>query len=150
MNSEPKYLAYEGSSVATCFLLLNSFLFSSCSTVDWPSSLFFLCQSHYSRPAALSTCSAHDSAKYVRCEGLRCPSHSQSDCHQNTSSRCRRVHVVSNILPGCDLKLTFLSVTDTYLRTHVHCENRSFIQSLALMCSAIRPTHAINRYMNQC
>jgi len=30
-------------------------------------------------------------------------------------------------------KLTFLSVTDTY----VHCENRSLIQSLALMHSAI-------------
>ena len=46
-------------------------------------------------------------------------------CHQNTSSRRRHVlmHVisdmVSDILPGRDLQLTFLSVTDTYVHTHV-------------------------------
>ena len=31
----------------------------------------------------------------------------------------------------------FLSMTDTYVRMQVHCKNRSFIQSLALMRSAI-------------
>ena len=34
-------------------------------------------------------------------------------------------------------QLTFLSMTDTYVRTHVHCKNRSLIQSLALMRSAM-------------
>ena len=31
VKSEPKYLACEESSIPACFLLLNSFLFSSCS-----------------------------------------------------------------------------------------------------------------------
>ena len=66
--------------------------------------------------------------------------------HQETLSRhCRVIHVY-DILPGpgreCKLtfqawpqidilkryhKLTFLNVTNTYVCTHVHCENRSLI-----------------------
>ena len=85
--------------------------------------------------------SAHDSAIYVRCEGSASCTVLPVLRHQNTLSQRRHVHVVSDILPGRDLKLTFLSVTDTYMRTyvrmHVHCENRSLIQSLMLMGSAI-------------
>ena len=52
---------------------------------------------------------------------------------------CRVMHV-SDIMSGLSAndiskrycKLTFLSVTDMYVRTHTHPENRSPIQSLAL------------------
>ena len=40
-------------------------------------------------------------------------------------------------------KLTFLSVTDTYVHTYVHCKNKSLIQSFTLMRSA---TISANRY----
>ena len=66
------------------------------------------------------------------------------------------MHVVSDILPGRDCrpqidipkwyrKLTFLSMTNTYVHMHVHCENRSLIQSLALMRSATKELYSKSR-----
>ena len=51
----------------------------------------------------------------------------------------------------CDCKFTFLSVTNTcacmHVHTYPHPENRSPIQSLMLMCSAIKK-HEVNMYTN--
>ena len=49
-------------------------------------------------------------AKYIRCEGPATLS-TLSFCCQETSSCCHCVMHVSDILPGRDLKLTFLSNT---------------------------------------
>ena len=86
--------------------------------------------------------SALDFAKYVRCKGPAAQS-SLSSIAKKTSSRCRCVmHMVSNIPPGRDRRHQIdIPKRDrhvhTYVRMHVHCENRSLIQSLTLMCSAI-------------
>ena len=70
-------------------------------------------------------------------------------CRQETSSRYHRVMHVSNILPGCEHKLTFwvwpqidipkaiLQIDTPKTHTHIHCKNRSLIQSLTLMRPAI-------------
>ena len=117
---------------STCFLLLNTLLFCSRSMVDWLICFFFVRVAYC--PAALSTrfCTW---LRQIRT--LRRPSCAVLPIlrYQNTSSWRRRVlmHVVSDILPGRDLKLTFLSVTNMYVHTYIARIDTSFIiQSLAL------------------
>ena len=98
-----------------------------------------------------------DSAKCVRCRGptaLSYPSSIVKKHHSSLSSiarlgirysLCQCMHVTMRSLHTCEHKLTFLSVTDTYVHTYVHCENRSLIQSLALMRLAINPKDALSQ-----
>ena len=114
--------------------------------------LFFVrVASHWLRSALTS---ALDSVKYIRCKGpaaLSSPSSiAKKKRRPDVVVSCRHVmHVVSNILPGRDRrpqidipkryrKLTFVSVTDTFVRTYVHSKNRSLTQSLALMRLTIK------------
>ena len=86
------------------------------------------CQLHSALTSAL------DSAKYVRCKGPATLS-SPSSVAKNV---ILTLHMVSDILPGRDRQPQIdIPKHDRRIRTHVHCENRSLIQSLALMRSAI-------------
>ena len=63
---------------------------------------------------------------------------------ENASSALHRRPCVMNVsVPERGRKLTFLSVTATYVHVHTyaHPENRSLIQSLVLMCLAT--THCV-------
>ena len=128
------------------------------STVHWLHCFLFL------NAANRQLLSVLDSAKHVRCRGpaaLSYPSSivkkrrsSLSSIARQASIKCIRyprelVHVTHELIYVATCMWAFLSVTDTYIRTHVrtyvsmyvrtcvHCENRSLIQSLALMRSAI-------------
>ena len=133
MNSEPKYLACEESPI--CAFYYWTLFFSSvdilASTVGWLLCLFFS-----ESPAIgyvqywvswLRKIYTLQRASRVVLPVLR---------HKQMSSRRRHVMHVSNR----DFKLTFISVTDTYVRTYIHPKNRSLIQSFALRRSAI--THS--------
>ena len=97
-----------------------------------------------SRRLRSALASALDSAKCIRCKGQAALSFPSSVAKKKMSSQRHVMHVVSDILPGHDLKLTFLSATqiyipnhDRHIHTYIHCENRSLIQSLVLMRLAI-------------
>ena len=109
VKSEPKYLACEESPVRAfyCWTLSCSLL-----ALLWTDLFVFFFVRVASRRLRSVLASALDSAKYVRCEGPAALSSRPPS--RKTSSRRRRVmHVVSDsyILPGRDLKLTFLSGT---------------------------------------
>ena len=107
--------------------------------------------SHRLRSALVS---ALDSTKYVRCKSPaacpHCPPLPRNIVSPNSVLH-RHPHVthisvmpdswgwVQINIPEHDRKLTFLSVT-TYVCTYAHPENRSLIQSLVLMHSAISDT----------
>ena len=95
-----------------------------------------------------------DSTKHVRCGGPAMLSYPSSIVKKRRSSLSSfawlgilhhiifrvSLHVTheSSELPACERKLTFLSVTYMtdmsyiHIRMHIHCENRSLIQSPAL------------------
>ena len=109
VKNEPKYLACEESPVRALL-----------SAVELSLVLFYFFVRVASRRLRSVLASALDSAKYVRCEGPAALSSRPPSPKTSSRRRRRRVmHVVSDIVPGRDLKLTFLSVTDTYVRTHV-------------------------------
>ena len=111
------------------FLLLNSFLSSVdllASTVGWLLCLFFSESPAigYVQHSWLRKIYTLQRASRVVLPVLR---------HKQMSSRCRHVMHISNR----DFKLTFISVTNTYIRTYAHPKNRSLIQSFALRRSTI-------------
>ena len=112
VKSEPKYLAYEGSPVSAFYCWTLSCSLLALRWTDLPLCFFFVRVA--SHPAALST---HFCTWLRQIRMLRRPSCAVVPIlrHQNTSSRRRHVHMVSDILSGRDLKSTFLSVTDTYV-----------------------------------
>ena len=90
--------------------------------------------------------SALNSTKHIRCSEPAVLSYPSSIVKKQASSPAS-AH--DTWVPECarECKLTFLSMTDTGRTMHVHCENRSLIQSLVLMRSAITvpwpvPSHA--------
>ena len=116
-----KNLQYVLSTVEVFFVL-----FSCSSWLLWWTDLlvlFFVRVTSCQLRSALA--SALDSAKYVRCEGPAVLSSLSSVAQKTSSQRCV-MHVGSDILPGRDLKLTFLSVTDTYVRTYITRVDPSF------------------------
>ena len=143
VKSEPKYLACEESPICAFYFwtICCSSVALLASVVDWLFCFFFPQSCLLS--AAFST---------RLCTWLRkiCTLQRASRavlpvlCRQETSFRRCHVMYVSNILPGREHKLTFwawpqidipkryrkftfLSVTDTYVRTYVYCENRFLI-----------------------
>ena len=140
VKSEPKYLACEESPVRAfyCWTLSCSLGFYSGLTSLFYSlseSLVVGCVQHSLLHLTLPN-------TYVAKAKPRCPSRPPSP--KKMSSQRHVMHMVSDILPGHDLKLTFLSATQIYIpnhdrhvHTYIHCENRSLIQSLALMRLAI-------------
>ena len=136
-----------------CLLLWTfscSLLALLASTVHWLCCYLFLNAANHRLRSVL------DSTKHVHCGGLAALSYPSSIVKKRHSSLSRPCplsfkarHIsasgISSWVSARDTwghlrerKLTFLSVTDTYVHTYVHCENRSLIQSLALMCSATR------------
>ena len=104
---------------STCFLLLNYFLFFYHSIGfygGWPLCFFSSespavgCVQHSFMDLAPQICTLRRSSSTVL-PILQC---------QETLSWRRRVMHISDILPRRDLKLTFLSVTDMYIRTYAH------------------------------
>ena len=136
VKSEPKYLAvknlqYVLSTLELCLvLLLLSWLLR---WADFFAFFFFL---------RVASHQLHSVCVY--CEGPAVLSSPSSVVrHQKTLSRHRHVMHVSDILPRCECKLTFRArpqIDIPKCDQHVHCENRSLIQSLALMHSAKMPT----------
>ena len=121
--------------MGTCFLLLNFFLllFLLSWLLLWTDLLvlFFVRVTSHRLRSALA--SAPDSAKYICCEGpaaLSFPSFVAKKCRPDVVYKCMW-YLISCL--GVTSKLTFLSMTDTY----VHCENRSLIQCFVLMHSAV-------------
>ena len=111
----------------TCFLLLNSFLFSFCSLYGGLTSLLF-CLRASSRLLCSALVSALDSAKYVRCEGPAVQSYPSSIgikrrpptsvLHQRPDRVMWYNHTcIDAQVPERDRKLTFLSVTASFVRT---------------------------------
>ena len=148
MKSEHNlYLACEDST--TCFLLYT-FSYSSlallASTVHWFRCFLFLnaanCQVH----------SVLDSAKHVRCRGPAALSSIVKNRRSFLSSIARlgirhplmsvqctwTWHLSSSACTWAQIDIT---ERDRHVHTHVHCENRSLIQSLVVMCSAIMKNH---------
>ena len=137
-----------------CFLLLNTFLFSSCSLGFYGglTSLLFFVSESTSCWLHSALVSALDSANvYIAKAQLHCPPHPPSPRTivpplpppplPPNSVPHRRPHVVHvSVMPEfseCERKLTFISVTTAYVRTYAHPKNISLIQSLVLMRLAI-------------
>ena len=121
-----KNLQYMLSTVGLFLVLLLSWL------LWWTDLLvlFFVRVTNRRLRSALT--SALDSAKNVHCKGPAALS-------SPLSRRRRVIHVVSDILPGHSHQPQIdVPKHDRHVHTHVHCENRSLIQSLTLMCSAIK------------
>ena len=51
-----------------------------------------------------------------------------------------------SVMPECERKLAFQSVTNTYVCTYAHPKNRSLIQSLTLMRSAIKSPASMKEF----
>ena len=84
-------------------------------------------------------CSPHPSLS--RSTVLPCP---QPPSSVYVTHEYLSMHVSAN-----ECKLTFLSMTDTYIRMYIHCKNRSFIQSLVLMRLAINTLVSISFMVSQ-
>ena len=111
VKSEPKYLGLMKDLqyvLSTVELFLALFLLSW--LLRWTDLLVLFFVRVASRRLRLALTSALDSAKYVRCEGPVTLSSPSSVVKINVA-RHHVMHVVSDILPGCDLNLTFLSAT---------------------------------------
>ena len=139
-------LACEAST--TCFLLCT-FSYSSlallASTVHWFRCFLFLNAANRWLRSVL------DSAKHIRCRGpaaLSYPSSIVKNCHSFLSSIARlgihypRVSVQCTWTwrlssSACTWAQIDITEHNRHVRTHVHCESRSLIQSLAVMRSAI-------------
>ena len=115
VKSETKYLACARISIM-CFLLLNSFFCCFLGFYSGQTSLGFFSQS--CQPSAAF--SIRLCTRFRKIRKLQRASHAVLPflCRQETSSRCCHVMHVSKILPGRGCKLTFLSVTNTYVRTN--------------------------------
>ena len=148
LNQTWKFIPGCEGSPQHAFFVCTFSCFSSCpSTVHWLRCFLFLNAANRQLHSVL------DSAKRVPCRGPAALSYPFSIVKKRRSSLssitrlgiqypCVSVHV--NVcdaawvpLHAREHQLTFLSVTNMYVHTHVHWENRSLIQSLALMRSAI-------------
>ena len=145
VKSEIKYLACARIS-NKCFLLLNSFSFFRRSIGFYLGQTSLLFVSELPAISCVSICLC---TWICKIRTLRRASHTVLPFLHRPDICC--VMHISDILPGSerklifrawlqiqiDFQLIFLNVTNTYTRTyartHIHCENRSLIQSFTLM-----------------